>query len=99
MKAQKQWNHEAFFDYCDRWMYEDDKEFLKTIQEGTGADYSANWSRQGQTWEPFVNEMWAKYRAAPGMPPTDGWKKQQDDSYLKNAIEKAPKASAKPPAE
>ena len=31
----------------------------------------------------------AKYRAAPGMPPTDGWKKPHDDSYLKNAIEKA----------
>jgi len=31
----------------------------------------------------------AKYRAAPGMPPTDGWKKQHDDIYLKNAIEKA----------
>ena len=99
MKAEKAWNHDAFFDYCDRWMYEDDKDFLKTIQEGTGADYNKDWSRQGQTWEPFVNEMWAKYRAAPGMPPTDGWKKQHDDSYLKNAIEKGPKPAAPKAAE
>ena len=39
--------------------------------------------------------MWAKYRTASGMPPTDGWKKQHDDSYLKNAIEKAKKAGSK----
>ena len=43
---------------------------------------------KGQTWDTFVNEMWAKYRTGPGMPPTDGWKKQHDDSYLKNAIAK-----------
>jgi hypothetical protein len=38
--------------------------------------------------------MWAKYRAGPGMPPTDGWKQQHDDSYYKNAIAKEPKGPA-----
>ena len=91
MKAEKAWNHDAFLDYCDRWMYEDDTEFIKTLKADTDSDFSAAWARQGQSWEPFVNEMWAKYRTAPGMPPTDGWKQQHDDSYLKNAIEKAKK--------
>jgi hypothetical protein len=53
IKAEQAWDHEAFFDYCDRWMYEDETE------------------------------------TAPGMPPTDGWKEQHDDSYLKTALEKA----------
>ena len=44
---------------------------------------------EGHSLEKFVNEMWAQYRTAPGMPPTDGWKQPHDESYLKNAIEKA----------
>jgi len=91
MKAEKVWAHDAFFDYCDRWMFENDGEFVKTIKEASGDDHDKSWSRQEQTWEPFVNEMWAKYRTAPGMPPTDGWKKQHDDSYLRTAIEKSQK--------
>jgi len=87
MKAEKTWNHDAFFDYCDRWMFEDEAPILKAA----GQPAQPEWASERQTWEPFVNEMWAKYRAGPGMPPTDGWKKQHDDSYLKNAIEKAKK--------
>jgi hypothetical protein len=86
MKAQKVWAHDAFFDYCDRWMFEDETEALKAA----GLTHPA-WARQGKTWEPFVNEMWTKYRTAPGMPPTDGWKKPHDDSYLRNALEQAKK--------
>ncbi|HUT57248.1 MAG TPA: hypothetical protein VNA25_05175 [Phycisphaerae bacterium] len=89
MKAEKAWGHDAFLDYVDRWMYENDGEFVKVINKETGRDHDKDWSRQEQTWEPFVNEMWAKYRTGPGMPPTDGWKKQHDDSYLNNAMEKA----------
>ena len=99
MKAEKQWGHDAFFDYCDRWMYEDDKPALAAIKEATGQDHDQDWSRQGQTWEDFANEMWTKHRTAAGMPPTDGWKKPHDDSYLKNAIEKAPKPSPRPAAQ
>ncbi|HOY59753.1 MAG TPA: hypothetical protein PK640_16665 [Verrucomicrobiota bacterium] len=48
-----------------------------------------DWAREGKTGETFVNDMWAAHRAAPGMPPTDGWKQPHDDTYLKTAIEKA----------
>ena len=32
LKAEKAWEHDAFFDYCDRWMHEDDKAFLDTLK-------------------------------------------------------------------
>lgn len=86
MKGQAAWGHDAFFDYVDRWMFEDDAEFVKTIKEAIGADYSANWARQGQAWDAFVNEMWAKHRSGPGMPATDGWKKPHDYSYYERSI-------------
>jgi hypothetical protein len=62
MHVEKVWNHDAFFDYVDRWMDEDDTEDIRTIKEATGQDYSASWARQRQAWDPFVNQMWAKYR-------------------------------------
>jgi hypothetical protein len=62
MHAERVWNHDAFFDYVDRWMEEDDTEAIKIIKEATGQDYSASWARQRQAWDPFVNQMWAKYR-------------------------------------
>ena len=89
MKAEKAWDHPAFFDYVDRWMYEDDTAFLKTVEEATGSDFSADWARQGQAWDEFVNDMWAAHRTDPGLPPTDGWKQQHDDSYYRQALEKA----------
>ncbi len=33
MRAEKAWAHDAFFDYVDRWMYENDDAFVKTLQE------------------------------------------------------------------
>jgi hypothetical protein len=86
MKAEKTWNHDAFLDYCDRWMYEDDTEFLKVLKAATGEDHNHDFSRQRQTWDAFAQDMWNKYRTAPGMPPTDGWKQPHDDSYYKNAM-------------
>ena len=35
MHAEKYWDHDAFFSYVDRWMTEDDTQFLKIIQEQT----------------------------------------------------------------
>jgi hypothetical protein len=61
MGAQELWNHDAFFDYVDRWMSEDDSFHVIEILNATGWDYSAGWKRQGKTWDPFVNEMWAEY--------------------------------------
>jgi hypothetical protein len=90
MKAEKPWGHDAFFDYVDRWMYEDDTEFLKVIKEATGNDHSAGFARQGKCWDKFVNEMWAKHRTTSAAP-TDGWKQKHDDSYYRTAIEKSQK--------
>jgi hypothetical protein len=86
MHAEKAWNHDAFLDYCDRWMYENDAAFVKTMKEATGKDYSPEWARQGQTWEPYVNELWFKYRPTVAAP-TDGWKQPHDDSYYRHALE------------
>ncbi len=87
MHAEDAWHHDAFFDYADRWMDEDDTAFVKAIKEAAGRDFSADWARQGQVWDVFVNEMWAKHR--PALPaPTDGWKRPHDDSYYRSAIEK-----------
>lgn len=86
MHAEKTWGHDAFFDYVDRWMYEDDAGFVKTIKQATGRDHDKDWARQGQAWDAFVNEMWAKHRAT--LPaPADGWKQKHDDSCYRAAIE------------
>ncbi|NLF32513.1 MAG: hypothetical protein GX591_16680, partial [Planctomycetes bacterium] len=80
MGAKEQWNHDAFFDYVDRWMYEDSTPFHRQIDEHHNSGLavpparSGYWYRQGQAWEPFVTDLWAMYRTAPGMPPIDGWK-------------------------
>jgi hypothetical protein len=60
MHAEKSWNHDAYFDYCDRWMTEDDTYALAEIKKQLGKNVGG--TRQGQTWDPFVDEMWAKYR-------------------------------------
>ena len=88
MKAEQAWDHDAFFDYCDRWMFEDERDTLKTLKQDAAMAQPA-WAQEGKTWESWVDQMWAAHRLAPGMPPADGWKKQHDDSYLRNAIEKA----------
>ena len=85
LHAEKFWNHEAFLDYVDRWMHEDDAVFVKTIQEATGHDHDKEWARQGQAWDAFVNEMWARHRPTLEAP-TDGWKRKHDDSYYRAAI-------------
>jgi hypothetical protein len=90
LHAEKAWSHDAFFDYADRWMYEDDTAFVKTIKEATSRDHNHDWSRQGQAWDAFVDEMWAKHRPTL-QTPTNGWRRQHDDVYYRTAITKAPK--------
>lgn len=93
MRAEEAWGHDAFLDYMDRWMYEDDTAFIKAIKEATGKDYDREWSRHGWAWqekEAFVKEMWAKHRPTL-QAPTDGWKQKHDDSYYRTAIEKSRK--------
>ncbi len=88
MHAEQAWGHDAFFDYVDRWMYENDADFVKTIKAATGHDHDREWSRQGQAWDAFVNEMWASHRQRLEAP-IDGWKHQHDDSYYRSALDKA----------
>jgi len=60
--AEKLWNHDAFFDYVDRWMTEDDAAAVAEIKRAKGWDYSAHWTRQRQCWDRFVENMWELYR-------------------------------------
>ncbi|MEX0886836.1 MAG: hypothetical protein WD009_10400 [Phycisphaeraceae bacterium] len=76
MQAQEIWDHDAYLDYADRWMYEDNTEFRARIEEATGWRFGS----QGSTWDAFVNDMWARYRTAEGMPPIDGWRLGADTS-------------------
>ena len=85
MHAEQEWHHDAFFDYVDRWMSENDAGFVATIKTATGRDHDHDWSRQGQAWDSFVNEMWAKYRSSSDAP-LDGWERPHDESYYRNAI-------------
>jgi len=62
LKMEKAWNHPAFLDYCDRWMNEDDAEHLKTIKEAKDWDFSQEWNRQRQAWDPFAQVMYETYR-------------------------------------
>ncbi|MGD0114199.1 MAG: hypothetical protein ABSD48_20255 [Armatimonadota bacterium] len=87
MKAETAWDHPAFFDYVDRWMYESDAQFVQAVKDATGHDFSDDWERQGQAYDAFLNEMWAAHRSDRGLPPTDGWKQQHDDSYYRHAVE------------
>jgi len=70
MGAQAYWNHDAFFDYIDRWMTEDDTKFNATLaaQKIFGVP---DWARQRQTRDyfagnvstpDFVDDMWAAFR-------------------------------------
>jgi hypothetical protein len=87
LRAEQAWGHDAFPDYVDRWMFENDAEILKTLKDATGQDYNKDWSRQGQTWDAFAQDMWLKYRSSVPAP-TDGWKKPHDDTYYRVALQR-----------
>jgi hypothetical protein len=97
MRAEKAWDHDAFFDYVDRWMYENDDEFVKTLKETTGSDFHrsrfGDFPRQGFAWDLFAGQMWVKYRITL-QAPTDGWKQKHDDAYYRAAIAAEPQQPA-----
>ena len=74
LQAEKQWNYDAFLDYCDRWMTEPDPSYNNEV----------SFTIQGNAWDPFFKQMWRAYRnnlpAIDGRkvdrPPT-GWKKNR----------------------
>jgi hypothetical protein len=86
MHLEKQWDHDAFFDYVDRWMTEDNAETAKqmkaAIEKGTEPYFHTEKFKFSDQWltgrqhasEAFVQEMWDKYRPTI-QKPTDGWKK------------------------
>lgn len=93
LKLEKVWSHDAFFDYVDRWMFEDDTPFRMEIAKYCRPPYnpqdyldeSKDWFHQGYADQPWVKELWTKYRPA-GSAPTNGWKQKHDDSYYVQAI-------------
>ena len=65
LHAESLWDHAAYFDYCDRWMTEDDTQFARTAASYHPDSqwwFTASWARQRQCWDSFVEEMWAAYR-------------------------------------
>jgi hypothetical protein len=65
LHAEKDWNHDAFFDYVDRWMTEDDTGPGRIIMQSwpeLALDARDKWNYEGYTWEPFVKTMWERYR-------------------------------------
>lgn len=63
MEAQQSWNHDAFFAYVDRWMDPTgDAEYIQTILDLTGRDFSGSYAAHGQAWDDFVEDLWAQYR-------------------------------------
>jgi hypothetical protein len=64
MGAMGMWNHPAFFGYCDRWMtpsHADSAEIV-AIKAARGWDFSADWEREGASWDAITNDMWKLYR-------------------------------------
>jgi hypothetical protein len=61
--ATEQWDHDAWFDYVDRWMDPTgDDAYTQEILARTGWDYTADWAAHGQAWDDLVEQMWAQYR-------------------------------------
>ncbi|MGD1000245.1 MAG: hypothetical protein ABSA67_06045 [Candidatus Brocadiia bacterium] len=82
MKAEKIWDHDAFFAYMDRWMYEDDAEFVKMIKTALGVDYDKPWCLGMHVFpgdDKFTDGMWAQYRKSAGMAPVAEFRKTIDE--------------------
>ena len=95
MKLEKAWNHDAFFDYVDRWMFEDDKPFRVEIAKYCRPPYnpedylddSKDWFHEGYADQPWVKQLWNHYRPLCAAP-TNGWQQEHDNSYYANAVAK-----------
>ena len=55
MGAVPAWGHDAFFDYCDRWMRLDDPYAADRAPHKRPA-------QETKTFDPFVDAMWRTYR-------------------------------------
>lgn len=54
------WNHDAFFDYADRWMATDDP--LAAFRAGQPKPYHQRAQVEGRTYDAFADQMWRRYR-------------------------------------
>ncbi|MCZ7644641.1 MAG: hypothetical protein M5U26_05035 [Planctomycetota bacterium] len=77
LRAEPIWNHDAFFNYVDRWMTQDDTEFAKAKadagwQDVTGVPFGG-FGRQGYlfTKAKWVRGLWDAYRDK--LPPLPGY--------------------------
>ena len=62
MKVIPQWKHDAFFDYCDRWMAKED-----AYAAARGKHKRPN--GEVKTFDAFTDKMWQSFRAtAPAQP-------------------------------
>lgn len=74
MKAEKTWDHDAFFAYVDRWMYEDDTKALEEMAKVYPGRFKLSGIRQGSTYfDPWIDAMWTAYRTTLDAP-VDAWK-------------------------
>ncbi len=67
MRAEQAYAHDAFFDYVDRWMTEDDEplreEIMRSIDtESTTQDFREPQFHAGQSIDDFIDAMWDAYR-------------------------------------
>jgi hypothetical protein len=100
MHLEPQWHHDAFFDYVDRWMNEDDvpvraetaKSCPSAGQKNDLTDPRKDYCHEGYSGERWVRPVWDKYRTL-SPAPQDGWRQQHDDSYYRNAIALEPRAA------
>ena len=60
MKAKALWNHDAFFDLCDRWMNQPDP--VKNRDRVPHSPRPVLYPLWGKTCDPFTDEMWVTYR-------------------------------------
>jgi len=71
MKAIKLWGHDAYFDYVDRWMREDDP-----FKEARALGNRSRPSGEANTFDPFVTAMWKAYRQSAPEQPMSGVRKK-----------------------
>ncbi len=55
LEAKADWNHDQFFDYCDRWMTESPQPYID-------AGVSAHTNFYAKAFDPFVDKMYRTYR-------------------------------------
>jgi hypothetical protein len=78
LEAIEIWNHDAFFDYVDRWMAQEDP-----YSQNRGSQRRPR--QEGSTYDPFVDAMWHAYRktapeqAMAGNPRKFVWQGQREE--------------------